>query len=128
MKKPKNDIDIKYLNIPNICFSLTKEDDKREKKYSKQRKTRGYDDSETWSLRDSIANFILPRLKTFQERTVGCPCSMEHDEWNGIIGKMIRAFELVSRDQGSFDLTPEEDKEYDEGFKLFYEYYLHLWW
>lgn len=27
----KNKIDPKYIGVPNICFSLTKKDDKREK-------------------------------------------------------------------------------------------------
>ena len=60
-------IDIKYLGIPNICFSLTGKDDKREIDFIKQRLERGFDDSETWSLRDTIALFILPRLKRYQE-------------------------------------------------------------
>jgi len=56
-------VDVKYLGIPNICFSLTDKDDKREIDFIKQRIERGFDDSETWSLRDSMALFILPRLK-----------------------------------------------------------------
>ena len=33
----------------------------------KQRLERGFDDSETWSLRDTIANFIIPRLERYEE-------------------------------------------------------------
>ena len=51
-------IDIKYLNIPNICFSLTEKDDEREEKFIKQRIERGFDDSETWGLDHTIASFI----------------------------------------------------------------------
>ena len=54
--------DPKYLGIPNICFSLTDKDDKREEKFIKQRLQRGFDDTETWSLRDTIADFVVPRL------------------------------------------------------------------
>ncbi len=61
-----NKIDIKHIGIPNICFSLTSNDDKREVSYSEQRKERGFDDSETWSLSDTIANFIIPRLEKIQ--------------------------------------------------------------
>lgn len=53
-------------NIPNVCFSLIKQDDKRWDKYEQQRIERGFDDSETWSLRDTIAKFIIPRLERYQ--------------------------------------------------------------
>ena len=43
--------DPKYLGIPNICFSLTEDTDRRESEYKEQRIQRGFDDSETWSLR-----------------------------------------------------------------------------
>ena len=75
--------DIKYLGVPNVCFSLTNKDDDREEKFSKQRIERGFDDSETWSLRDTIANFILPRLKAFNEITFSRPADLEDiSEWN----------------------------------------------
>jgi len=60
-------VDFKYMQIPNICFSLTDADDKREMEFKKQRLERGFDDSETWSLRDTIANFIIPRLERYEE-------------------------------------------------------------
>lgn len=122
-----NTIDIKYLGIPNICFSITNQDDKREAEYAKQRMSRGFDNSELWSLRDTIARFIHPRLKAFAENNCSIPYGIESEDWINILNKMIRAFELVFRDDGSFILTDEEQKEYDEGFKLFYEYFLALW-
>jgi hypothetical protein len=122
-------IDIKYLGIPNICFSLTKIDDSREEKYSQQRMSRGFDDSETWSLRDAIANFILPRLKEFRGEGKGCYPSMfkSREKWDKKLDKMITAFEYVSRDNGSFDLSEEEFKGYEKGMKLFNKYFLNLW-
>lgn len=53
--------DIKYLGIPNICFSLTDKNDDREKTYKQQRIEMGFDDSETWSLTDTQRrySFIL---------------------------------------------------------------------
>ena len=124
----KEKVDIKYLGIPNICFSLTKEDDKREKEYKKQRIERGFDNSELWSLRDTIGNFILPRLKAFKENKVGFPACFETDEeWRKILSKMVIAFELLVRDSGTFDLTKGEMKQYDKGMKLFHEYFLNLW-
>ena len=62
-----NKKDIKYLGVPNVCFSLTSENDDREKLFSQQRIERGFDDSETWSLKDSIIKFIIPRLERYEE-------------------------------------------------------------
>ena len=66
-KKKTPKADFKYMGIPNICFSLTNEDDKREVEFKGQRLKRGFDDSETWDLRCTIANFIIPRLEQYEE-------------------------------------------------------------
>ena len=46
------------------------------------------------------------------------------EAWHKIIDKMIYAFELVMHDSV---LTPEQEKDFEEGFKLFYKYYRYLW-
>jgi hypothetical protein len=139
MKKNNNKkLDPKYLGIPNINFSLTREDDDRELKYSKQRKERGFDDSETWSLRDTIANFIVPRMIRYKELLVKTECRSgwdgEEDPNGNILDeiitleKIIKAFELIKRNDGSFMLSPEEEREYEEGIELFSDFFLSLWW
>lgn len=60
-------IDPKYIDVPNICFSLVDETDSRDKDFSKQRIEFGFDDSETWSLKNTIASFIIPRLERYIE-------------------------------------------------------------
>jgi hypothetical protein len=60
-------VDIKDLNIPNVCFSLTEKYDERQGKFRKKRLERGFDDSETWSLDYTVASFIIPRLERYQE-------------------------------------------------------------
>jgi len=127
MKTKRNikNIDPKYLGIPNICFSLTEKEDKREKKYSKQRISRGFDDSETWSLEYTITKFILPRLKRYRVIIDGFIANE-----NGFyedIDKSIRAFELVIKDEKSF-MTEEEEVEYKEGIKCFGRIFRGLWW
>ena len=134
----KTKIDPKYIGVPNIQFSLTDKNDDREKKFSKQRIKRGFDDSETWSLRDTIANFIVPRMIRYKEILIETGCRSGYDnekDSNGdiideikMLEKIIRAFELVLRDGGNFILTKEEEKEYNEGIDLFPEYFLSLWW
>lgn len=121
-------IDIKYIGVPNICFSLTEENDDREKLYSQQRIERGFDNSELWSLEHTIARFIIPRLKAFKENSVGYPgCFKNEKEWEKVLNKMIRAFELVVRDEGSLYFNDKEEKEYNQGMNAFKNYFLCLW-
>ncbi len=123
-KKSTGLIDIKYIGVPNICFSLTEFDDAREARYSKQRMKYGFDDSETWYLSSTIANFILPRLKRFWESPCTYPGYMTYEEWLDTIEKMIYSFQIIVDDD--IDLH-EKFKEYEEGMELFCKHFLSLW-
>lgn len=124
-KKLKN-IDPKYIGVPNINFTLTTKKDNREKLFQKQRIQRGFDDSETWSLRDTIANFIIPRLDVHEEL---CNKHIIRDQsLIDNIAKFRRAMELTRRDHGMFDLTEEELKEHEEGLTSFPKIFMTLGW
>ena len=118
-------VDVKYLGVPNICFSLTDKDDKREIDFIRQRIKRGFDDSETWSLRDSIALFILPRLKRYQE--IANDFLKRDDELINDIDCFIKAMELVSRDNGCC-IHNTEEKQMIEGLEKFPKIFMSLWW
>ena len=96
-----------------------------------QRRTRGWDDSETWNLDHSIAVLLLPRLIRFKELNNGHPgqfSSME--EWNAVLDDVIYCFEFYAGG-GPYDLNGEEgwDKERAaKGLKAFVEFYNDLWW
>lgn len=122
------DRDPKHLGIPNINFSLCEDDSERAEIYRKQRMERGFDDSETWSLDYTIAKFILPRLKRFKEVTNGYPGGLSEEEWDEILDKMIYAFDLKVNYDSDFDWKDGDQKKFDEGIKLFSEWFLHLWW
>lgn len=120
-------------------------------KFAYQRVTRGFDDSELWSLDWTIARFILPRLKAFRAKNVhGVPIRYDavieegnfspptytEEEWKAILDKMIRAFELSAHQWDSEYLKKNNlpdlySKEYsdqlDEGLKLFYQHFGNLW-
>lgn len=101
-------------------------DAKRAVKLWWQRRTRGWDDSETWNLDTSLAKVILPRLKRFKELTVGCPVDVTWEEWGNTLDTMIKAFEWFAADCNERD----EDfyTEAHKGVELFAKYYGHLWW
>ena len=119
-------IDPKYIGVPNICFSLTDANDDREPEFSKQRIERGFDRSELWSLRDTIGNFILPRLKAFipiKEDIV----LRDKKYWRDL-NRAVKAFELLVRDNGSFILTKKETRQYKRGMVAFHKLFLTLWY
>jgi hypothetical protein len=118
--------DPKYLGIPNICFSLTSKDDKREEYLSKQRIERGFDDSETWSLRDTIANFIVPRLERFKE--LGYDFVDYDEEFKKDLESFLTAMKLASRNKGIMIFTKEEEVEYQKGLEAFPRIFSGLWW
>jgi hypothetical protein len=122
----KEKIDIKYLGIPNICFSLTNKDDKREEKFIEQRKERGFDDSETWSLRDTIGNFIIPRLERYEE--IAKDFLKRDPELVNDIESFLNAMKLITRDNGACLFTEEEEKQVQEGLEKFPKVFMSLWW
>ena len=116
--------DIKTLDIPNICFSLTEKDDKREKEFREQRIERGFDDSETWALDYTIARFILPRLQAYNEVS-----NVKHG--NDFLGKMeviLEALSLVIKDGEGYSLSIREENKIECGMKYFAEIFRELWW
>lgn len=94
-----------------------------------QRRTRGFDDTELWDLDDTIARFVLPRLKAFRNYTKGYPQDFSSfEEWQAAIDKMIRAHEIKILEQEMFiDDNEKLVKEMKEGYNLYFEYHSHLW-
>lgn len=131
-------------------------------RYFFQRLIRGFDDSVVWGLDHTILEFILPRLKHFrkigQEHSWPGPHAIfdidwdtfqalpeaeqedlnerSQEEWDRMLGKMIRAIELQIEHGGIF-LAKDEDgryvqsaaleAEYKEGWDLFIEWFHALW-
>jgi hypothetical protein len=114
---------------------------KRDIRFLYQRLTRGWDDSDTWSLDYPIAKFILPRLVRFKDLTMGHPCSMTEEEWNAIIDEMIWGFKWIIEDNSShafdvkgsfnqelFDKHYAQEDRANAAMETFGKYYRNLWW
>lgn len=115
------------LDVPNICFSLLSEDDSRhDEGYRVDRISRGFDDSETWSLDCTVAHFIIPRLKRFIEINQCYTNRSLH--FSECLNKILHAFELVVRHEGARNWSSKEEQEVKEGLKLFSKMFLDLWW
>lgn len=117
--------DPKYIGIPNINFSLTSKEDKREKKFKKQRKKRGFDDSETWALDSTICNFIIPRLKRYikvaNKRIIRDPKRIKDTN------KFLLALELILKEYEE-ELTTKEEKQIEKGLKVFPDIFRWMGW
>ncbi len=92
-----------------------------------QRRVRGWDDSDTWSLDHTIAKLVLPRLKRFRKLNIGYPANLQEVEWNLILDEMIEAFEIIEKDD-YWELTDDERSRISRGLDKFREYYFDLWW
>jgi hypothetical protein len=118
-----------------------------------QRRTRGFDDSELWSLDYTMCKFMAPRLRALQEMVNGYPSDLLYGEnfseeafqafhalpveeqqrrsaetmalWKEMLGKMARAMELwVENDTW---LEDDQKREWEEGMELFHKYLFGLW-
>ena len=128
--KDRKKVDIKYINVPNICFSLVNKNDSRESYFKKQRIKRGFDDSELWSLAGTIAKFVIPRLESFIEINEDIYShSRQKDQKKYIkdLRKIIKALNLVIKDDEFWVFTKKEKKDLREGLDLFSELFMTLW-
>ena len=101
--------------------------DKRDIKFFWQRRTRGWDDSQCWSLDYSLAKIILPRLQRFKEVTIGFPADLSEQEWASILDQMIAAFQFFGSEE-RWSAPHEECEKHQEGIDLFAQHYQSLWW
>lgn len=116
------------LGIPNVNFSIldwytdSEKDIKRLAEFKKQRVERGFDDTECWNLDNTIAQFVLPRLKHFKENTNGYPGTDEiptFEKWNEVLDKMIYAFDhIVNEDK----YDEEKQKRHQVDFLEMYSF------
>ena len=116
------------LNYFGLAFDEHMLKDKRQKEWKKQRKEKGFDNTELWNLDNTIAQFIFPRLKAFKEKTPKIPGNLTEQEWNKILEDMLYPFETIIQDNWYTKVpTKEECKKFKKGLKLFSKYLMALW-
>jgi hypothetical protein len=100
----------------------------RDKLFAKQRKTRGWDDSDTWSLHTTLCKWLAPRLKRFREVTVSFPADLTLKKWQAILEKIQFSIDFQASDDYWDVQLPGQQKKHKEGLNLFFKYFEHLWW
>lgn len=96
---------------------------KRKIRFFWQRITRGFDDSETWSLDVTLARWLLPRFKRFRTLAGSTPMLMSELEWKEILDKIQFSLESA-QNEDFYDMNPKVQ----EGFALMGRYLMYFWW
>jgi len=110
-------------------------------KWGFQRMFRGYDDTAFWGLDSYLMDIALPVLKQYKKRKTGIPLikgfekrsfKEQEIEWYRILGKMIKAFQLMKNEDTDFRVHNKKwykkhNKQIEEGLELFARYYRGLW-
>ena len=107
-----------------------KKDGARDKVFAKQRKERGFDDSETWSLDHTLAKWLAPRLKRYKEINIIVGPIDKGRNWNQILDEMITTFEFLASEE-RWNVADPKDKRWKQvkvGLELFAKYCTNLWW
>ena len=143
-------------NKENIYFGFDVDDVVKRKEYALQRLERGFDDTETWNMDFTVSRFIAPRLRRFIEVNNGYPGELTPEEWDEKLETMLWSFEHCNYDDFIYDKTTGEPvreggdvddnlfecyfwdlseefqdnirKRYEEGIKLFSEWFRAIWW
>lgn len=106
---------------------------KRQLLFLYQRLTRGFDDSETWSLDYHIAKFALPRFKRFRQVYKGIPCGLTKKDWDKILDDIeffLEYHSLINNCDKQIAMSKRSDFEdrYLLGSAYWGKYFGALWW
>lgn len=108
------------------CANELKPEDTRLPLYQQQFEQQGFDDTVTWNMDMSIAQWITPRLRRFKEINNCIPTDIAtEEEWDIILSKIISTFELLSDEANVNDVS---SASINEGLDLFRKHYFDLWW
>jgi len=120
-------VDPKEAGIPNVCFSL-EASDKLEKQelFKQQRIERGFDDSETWSLVNTIAAFTIPRLERYIE--IAEEVILRSEEQKEQIKAILTMMKLTARDEGCWMFNKKEEEQVMDGLQALTDNWFNLWW
>ena len=96
-------------------------------RYWWQRRIRGWDDSDTWSLDLTAAKWFAPRLRRFKELNNGFPHGLTEEKWDATLDQMIEFCEWYV--EHSCDCYDEDEwKAQEKKGVLIYTHFRDLWW
>jgi hypothetical protein len=116
---------IKRTKTGYYGFDNLNNKDERSKQWEKERKKQGFDETETWSLGDTIILFTIPRLKYF----IKIEEEQQQQETKFIkkLKRIKNGLELFIKENGSRNYTEKEAKEVKKALKDFGKILPKLW-
>lgn len=103
-----------------------------------QRRTRGWDDSDLWSLDAATARFMLPRLRRFRQTTIAHPYGLDPCSWDWILGEIEwylgcvadcnwPSFGKAFDDPVAQRIADEDVRRYQRAEKALADYFTAMW-
>jgi hypothetical protein len=102
----------KQLNNFSIAHAI--KDNPRQKVWRKQRKKRGFDDTEVWNLHYTMYQFMIPRLERFRDITISFPSAETVESYNEKLNFIIDSFKARYELYEKCDVSIKEEKEIRE--------------
>ena len=119
----------KYIkNNPTYTLQNDPKVSKKRKKHSKNFERKyGFKYEDVWNLDYTIAHFVLPRLSYLKEIKRGYPADLTVEQWDNYLNRMIRAFEIIVKEDWEIEDYEKLQTEKKDGLILFALYFEYLW-
>jgi hypothetical protein len=105
---------MKKKQLNNFSIAHTIKDNPRQKVWRKQRKKRGFDDTEVWNLHYTMYQFMIPRLERFRDITISVPSAETVESYNEKLNFIIDSFKARYELYEKCDVSIKEEKEIRE--------------
>jgi hypothetical protein len=105
---------MKKKQLNNYSIAHTIKDNPRQKVWRKQRKKRGFDDTEVWNLHYTMYQFMIPRLERFRDITISIPSAETVESYNEKLNFIIDSFKARYELYEKCDVSIKEEKEIRE--------------
>jgi hypothetical protein len=105
---------MKKKQLNNFSIAHTIKDNPRQKVWRKQRKKRGFDDTEVWNLHYTMYQFMIPRLERFRDITISFPSTETVESYNEKLNFIIDSFKARYELYEKCDVSIKEEKEIRE--------------
>jgi hypothetical protein len=105
---------MKKKQLNNYSIADTIKDNPNQKVWRKQRKKRGFDDTEVWNLHYTMYQFMIPRLERFRDITISFPSAETVESYNEKLNFIIDSFKARYELYEKCDVSIKEEKEIRE--------------
>lgn len=105
---------MKKKQLNNYSIAYTMKNNPNQKIWRKQRKKRGFDDTEIWNLHYTMYQFMIPRLERFRDIAMSFPVSETSESYNEKLNFIIDSFKARYELYEKHGVSIKEEKEIRE--------------